>query len=313
MSKVSVIITTHNRCESLKQTLASLSNKQEDINLEDCEILVVDNNSTDETKEFVTNLQENVSISIRYLFEGQQGKSYALNTGIKVASGDIIAFIDDDAIADSKWLTNIVTCFIDSDCDAVGGRVLPIYPANTPAWIKKHYMLLAGPIVCHDYGENTLEYDKRTMQPFVGANIAIKKSCFEELGLFRTDLGPGTGTFGDDSEVFTRLKTANKKVIYCGNTLVYHKSDKARMTYVYFAKWWIREGRYRAVIYYDKTKPMKRIFGFPRYLLLEIFKSAWACLINLGNREEFLKCWFQLYLQIGKGYEYRHLYQESGY
>jgi glycosyltransferase involved in cell wall biosynthesis len=309
MPRISVIIATYNRCGSLKKTIYSLL-EQEEINHAEYEIIVVDNNSKDRTKEVAEEAyREKAEMNIVYVFEPTQGKSNALNTGIKVVKGDIVAFIDDDAIADKKWLVNIVRCFRDRGCDAMGGRILPLYPNDTPEWVRKHRELLAGPIVSHDYGEETMEYDKKTMYPFVGANMAVKKSCFEGNGYFRTDLGPAAGTCGEETELFARLWEANKKIVYCGAASVQHETEKARMTYSYFAKWWIKRGRYRARMEQNRVKTLALVFGFPRYLLPDILESVWGCLINIADRQNFLKNWFELFLKIGVGLESWRLYQ----
>lgn len=93
-----------------------------------------------------------------YFFEEKDGKSHVLNRGITVSGGDTIAFLDDDVIVDKNWLTNIWKCFKQYNCDAVGGRILPLYPKKTPRWAIENKDLLSGPIVRHDYGEETKIY-----------------------------------------------------------------------------------------------------------------------------------------------------------
>src|SRR5215213_1970195 len=101
--KFSVVIATYNRADELPKTLASLAALQVS---EPWEVIIVDNNSSDNTKEVVLNAVEGFPVRLRYLHERQQGRSAALNTGIKAAQGEIIATTDDDVRIERDWLTN---------------------------------------------------------------------------------------------------------------------------------------------------------------------------------------------------------------
>ena len=115
---ISVIIVTLNRAESLKETLTSLvkQSRQPD------EVIVVDNGSRDNTKELTLSFSDR--LNIKYIYEGQRGIPYARNTGIRNATTDIIAFIDDDCVADKNWLKYLEIPFIkDPYIGVVGGEV----------------------------------------------------------------------------------------------------------------------------------------------------------------------------------------------
>src|SRR5829696_9022741 len=100
--KFSVVIATYNRADELVRTLDSLRNLQV---AEPWEVVIVDNNSSDNTKEVVLKAAENFPVPLRYLHEPQQGRSAALNTGIKASHGEIIATTDDDVRVEPDWLT----------------------------------------------------------------------------------------------------------------------------------------------------------------------------------------------------------------
>ena len=104
---MSVIICTYNRCESLRQILQCLL--FQDFDKFKYEIIVVDNNSTDNTREIVTEMSKSSAVSIKYIFENRQGLCYARNTGIQYARGEIIAFTDDDVLLDKYFLPTIKT------------------------------------------------------------------------------------------------------------------------------------------------------------------------------------------------------------
>src|ERR1700733_6053483 len=111
--KITVILCTYNRCMSLARTLDSVAT-QTLPERADWEILVVDNNSRDQTRKVVDEFCRQYPGRFRYIFEPQQGKSHALNTGIREAQGDILAFVDDDVVVAKGWIHNLTRVFHDS-------------------------------------------------------------------------------------------------------------------------------------------------------------------------------------------------------
>ncbi len=309
--KISIIIATYNRCEHLKKILASLI-KQERNTSFTFEIIVADNNSTDATKTVAESFKPRFNEDIKYLFESKQGKSYALNSAIQSAQGDIVVFTDDDVIADPDWLINIVECFKRYDCDGLGGRILPVYPPGTAQWIIDNADLLVGPIVYYDYGESLKPYVK-PMYEFLGANFSFKKNLFEESGLFRTDIGPGKGKLGEDTEITNRFLKAGKKLYYCGNAIIRHPVDSSRMSLKYIARWYFELGKYRTVIDEQGKIPTNLIYiaGVPRYLIGQILKQTLQLVLNILNTRNFLRIWINLFINIGKAKEIRHIYYNN--
>jgi len=311
---ITVIVPTHNRCESLKDTLSSLLEQACDNNF-DYEIIVVDNNSKDKTREVVEEYKAKFKKKLRYIFERKQGVSSARNRGIKEARGEIIAFTDDDCIVDKYWLVNIWNCFRKYNCDAVGGRVLPLYPKNTPKWIVANKDILSGPIPYHDYGEETKIYvrdrTKFRMRPFIGANMAFRKKCFNENGYFLINLGPGRGIMGEDSEFFGRLERNNVSIYYCGESIVYHKIEKERLKWRYIADWFIKLGRYSAIE--EKICSPNQInflFGAPRYIFKEMMQDSFWLFFGLIIKEKkILKKIIRFFWNVGKIIEFRKLYK----
>ena len=116
---ISVVVCTYNRSQILPKMIHSLIDSF-DRGLGDLEIIIIDNNSSDETKSVVDDICLASSQIIRYFFEPQQGLNYARNRGIKESQGDIITFTDDDVEIHEDWLENIWKCFSKYDCDAVG-------------------------------------------------------------------------------------------------------------------------------------------------------------------------------------------------
>ena len=111
---LSVVICTYNRASSLAVTLEALLMQEATPSLR-WEVVVVDNNSSDHTREVVEGFAARNEIRVVYTFEPNQGQSHARNTGVKVAHGDVIAFTDDDVIPERNWVAHLVAVFAKSN------------------------------------------------------------------------------------------------------------------------------------------------------------------------------------------------------
>lgn len=140
--RITVVLCTYNRCQSLLKALESLAASELPEAVE-WEVLVVDNNSSDRTREVVEEFCRHNLTHFRYQFEPQQGKSFALNTGIREARGGIIAFVDDDVIADKAWLQNLTAPLASGEWAGTGEKYCrigmfcfhPGWPLTVPlAW-----------------------------------------------------------------------------------------------------------------------------------------------------------------------------------
>ena len=309
---ISVIICTYNRYESLKETLDSLKTL-EDCKYFDYEIIIVDNNSNDKTKDVVYSCMPEFFGRLKYVFEQKQGLSYARNKGIEEANGEIIVFTDDDVIVDKKWLTNIVNCFKKYNCDGVGGRIIPLYPEKVPQWIKDYKHLLCGPIVAHDYGECDKIYGKEKMNPFVGASMAYKKEIFAECGLFNADLGVGKGMLGEDTDFFWRVLENNRVLYYCGEAMLFHKVDLNRVNIFYISNYFLKMGCSLLTIEYDQIVNEKVIyyFGIPRFFIKSLLANLVGIVYYLFNTEMRIKKWIALCVVLGKCCQSRQIFYKS--
>jgi len=224
---LSVIICTYNRAESLKRTFDSLMNQQGVNDKKLWELLIVDNNSNDQTSEVVEKYMENTRLNIRYVFEPRQGKTYALNTGISNARGQVLAFTDDDVIADSKWVASIMEAAQNYRYEGFGGKVVPLWPSAVPPWIQPTgpyaKPIVGSPIVSHDCGDEIKEYGESMWVP-IGANMFFRREVFEKYGEFRTDLGPKGEIYGpyEDSELGFRLKKNGERILYFPRAVIYN-------------------------------------------------------------------------------------------
>ncbi len=305
---ISVLIATYNRCDSLKKMVDSFFLQQFD-NSYEFELLLIDNNSTDSTKSYVNELIQQHKTNVRYIFEPRQGKSNALNTAIASARGEILAFTDDDVVIDINWLNNIARFARENEFDAVGGKVVPVYPANTPQWIKDYKNILNGPIVNYDNGDSIQKYDGKLL-PFIGANMVIKKNVFESLGDFNVEFGPGAGTMGEDTAIFRKIFNNGKTIYYVPDVLVAHPVERSRITLTYIANWSIGMGQYYALKEINAPGLIK-YFGVPRYLYWAILKILFKMIIAIFNKRKLIQLYLELFLRIGMIKKYRSHYKDS--
>lgn len=319
MPTVSVIIAACNRCEDLKKVLENLLAQKVEGKFA-YEVLVVDNNSIDATKEaveswipgFASSETQNGRLGLRYLFEARQGKSYALNRGIREATGDILAFTDDDVVVDPYWIARLVECFEKYRCDGVGGRVVPVYPDRTPKWIRNNPVKLAGIVVVADYGEETKPFDT-PMDPFIGSNYAFKRKVFDDCGLFRVDLGPGAAAMGEDTEFIERLSAKGCSLYYCGAALIRHPVDLSRLRLGYIAKWHMALGRFAARREMEAIVKQRFVYylGVPRYLIKGFLTDMLFLIPNALNRFYFFNRLRGIFRKAGMISEYRQNYRRG--
>jgi glycosyltransferase involved in cell wall biosynthesis len=218
---ITVILCTYNRCQSLQRTLESVAASVLPDSIE-WEVLVVDNNSQDQTRTAVEEFSRRYPGRFRYLFEGKPGKSYALNAGIRAAQGDILAFTDDDVTVERAWLQNLTSPLKDGQWAGVGGRVILQWPDSIPRWLSKDGPYATQCFPGFDAGENAKELN----WPPVGTNMAFRKSVVEKNGGFRTDLGPSPNReipqCGEDTEFGRRLMSSGKRLRYEPLAVVFH-------------------------------------------------------------------------------------------
>jgi glycosyltransferase involved in cell wall biosynthesis len=300
---ISVVLCTYNRCQSLQRALESAAALVLPESVE-WEILVVDNNSNDQTRETVENFSSRYPGRFRYLFETQQGKSYALNTGIREARGDVLAFMDDDVTLDPDWLGNLTANLHTEQWAGAGGRILPKWTCSPPRWLSPESPHAAGPLVAF---HPRLEAGQ-LHEPPIGTNMAFRKAMFEKYGGFRVDLGPAPGSEirCEDTEFGRRLLVAGERMCYEPTALVYHPVPENRIKKQYFLAWWFDKARGDMRV--NGVPPGTKFYvaGIPMYLIrrLTVWTLRWmvavdpvrrfTCKLNAwGNAGEILECYHQ--------------------
>jgi glycosyltransferase involved in cell wall biosynthesis len=297
--KITAILCTYNRCLSLARALNSLAISILPETVE-WEVLVVDNNSSDQTEVVVKDFSHRFPGRFRYLLERQQGKSHALNSGICEARGDILAFVDDDVTVEPEWLQNLTGTLLDSQLAGCGGRILPQRGFVPPNWLALDgpYNLVGALCAYFDLGDVSREL---TDPPF-GANMAFRKEMFARYGDFRTDLGPfPDNKIGfEDTEFGRRLMAAGERLRYVPTAVVYHEVPDYRVRKEFLLKWWFDFGRgsVRETQKKAGTLAILKILG--RAMLTTI---QWALSFD-PRRRFYLKC--RVWYAAGKIVEYCH-------
>ena len=304
MPKFSVVVPTFNRAHLIKFSINSLLWQS----FRDFEIIVIDDGSTDNTKEVLKPLMA----KIRYCHQKNGGISSARNLGIKEAKGEYIAFTDDDIIADQTWLSAIDQCFRENHCDVVGGRVLPIYTKDTPSWVMKEPTKMSGGVVIYDYGEETVNHEP-SRHSFIGCNFAFRREIFKECGDFRVDIRfKGRIALGEDTEIIERIMKKNKVLFYCGKAVVHHPVDMRRLSLRHFMRWNIALGRYSArQEQEDKNKHFTYWLGVPRYLWKGVILDLGCLCASVFDRLSLQLAWRNFFRKVGMISEYQVMQREG--
>ncbi|NCU32670.1 MAG: glycosyltransferase, partial [Candidatus Moranbacteria bacterium] len=246
---LSVIIPTYNNSQTLKVTLESLL-KQRECERFDFEIIVVDNNSSDDTKLQVDILMEKFSGKLIYRFEPRQGNAYARNNGIKHSRGKWICFTDDDCVADPHWLLHIYSAFCDIQADVVQGKI--VLATMIPPGLPYNLDFLKQRFAGVDYGEPGFISGK----DLVGANAHFRRSIFDKFGGY--SVHPAF-SINQDTEFSRRLARAGVKFYYTPKAVIHHHFDENRITEAYLQKQSFMWGRSDVFLDESFSSPLRHV------------------------------------------------------
>ncbi len=276
----SIIICTYNRATMVTNLVRNLLKQEVSPSLA-WEILVIDNNSNDATAVEIQSTRGHADGRVSYIMEARQGKSFALNTAVEHATGEVLIFIDDDVTPVSGWLQAYVDVFDDADCAGAGGRILPSYESELPEWFDPE-----GPFPFKfDFGDRPC----KLIAPPFGANMAYRRSIFEQYGCFRIDLGPSgeaAGGLGEDSEFGSRLLRDGRTLIYCSESLVHHPVTAEQVSKDFLVNWHRRYGR-SLVSRGELVNAGTGLGGIPRFLLRKLVEDFMKWLFTFGQRSRF--------------------------
>ena len=242
----SIIIPTYNRSSLLIKLLKSLLKMQ--FSSSEYEILVIDNNSSDQTKERVDKIiRDNTKYSIQYFFEKKPGLHNARHRGLKESKGEILCYLDDDVTVDDKWLEGVSETFASTNAVLVGGKVLPVYEVDPPEWIAslwntKNGNKILGILSLIDLGNLIREVDPVYIY---GCNFSIQKKILIKCDGFHPDSFPDSLIkYRGDGETGLAFKIKEKgyKCYYNPKACVFHFIPQKRLTVNYFCKRMFNQG-----------------------------------------------------------------------
>lgn len=281
-----ILICTYNRAGLLGPTLDSLARLRAPGRTWD--VLVVDNNSTDATRQVVEARQASYPVPLQYLFETRQGKSWALNTGLAHAAGAIIAFTDDDVEVPEGWLEAALEPLDRRRGIAyTGGPVEPMWECPPPRWLAPAGNL-GGTIAVKDHGPEPFIFEERRKTP-LGVNMAVRRELIAAIGGFRPDLGRrGKSLLGQEqAEFFYRSRATGALGLYVPEMVLRHFVPASRLTLRYFRRWWFWKGISQARLHriHRQTElglnleAVPHLLGVPRYMLRSIVGEGAAALM----------------------------------
>ncbi len=236
----SIIIPTKDRCEILKQLLDSIKELRGLTRIQP-EIIVGDNASTDRTWELLRAEGRQYPVPLHALSVSRSGKCTVMNEAIRVAHGEILVFLDDDVVLHPGWLEAVEDFFLDGQYRVAQGTIRIQSPDSEDSQILK---------LLHRYRTiPNLEYpgENRDFHSLNGANMAISRTVFDQVGNFDERLGPGASGTSEDVEMAQRILQAGIKIGYMKGAIVFHRVDRSRLTETYFKAIHRRQGQSRAL------------------------------------------------------------------
>lgn len=239
---LTVIICTYNREKYIRSLLESIA--ANDLNKQQYEIVLVDNNCTDNTQLVCEQFAaDHTDVTFRYVVETEQGLSAARNKGIQEAKGDLIVYIDDDAFVDTHYLSDYVNWFASHpETMAAGGPIEPYYEqGEEPKWMTPYTRALLTAWM--NYGDKVREYPKGRYPG--GGNAAYRKEVFDRVGLFNTSLGRKGGNLmgSEEKDIFAKMHALGMQVLYLPSPVLHHSIPPYKLEEEYFNRLTLQMGQ----------------------------------------------------------------------
>ncbi|MEM7579413.1 MAG: glycosyltransferase [Mastigocoleus sp.] len=235
-TRISAIICTHNRDNYLGAAIDSLL--EQDCSI-DFEVLVIDNASSDRTRAVVEERLNHPRL--KYIYESTVGLSVARNTGAQNSSGEIIAYLDDDAVASKAWLQTLYSAFQDNQRLAIaGGKVTLLWQKGmqAPKWLSSG---LAANLGAYDLGDKLVYIENPGLTPR-GLNYSIRRNFLDEIGGFDTNLGRvGKNLLSNEELQMTELALEKGWLVaYIPDAIAAHNVSPERVKPGWFFQrgWW---------------------------------------------------------------------------
>jgi len=292
---VTVVLCTWNRATLLEGALAALVAQTDP---PDHEVVVVDNDSTDDTRRVIDRYAA-AHPQVRCVFEGAAGLSHARNAGVAHTTGRVVAFTDDDVRVPPDWLREIArTSERYPDAAFFGGPVLPEWPGTVPAWLTDERWSALG---VQSYGAEPFRVDERRPVCLIGANLVLRRSALASIGPFNPAvqrIHDGIGSTEDD-EYHRRLWAAGAQGVYEPRLRVSAVVTPDRLTRSYHRRWHFGHGRHVARMRIPEVERARlRMLGIPSHLVRQACVDALQTLRGRLQRDAArafaseLRLWF---------------------
>ncbi len=286
---ISIIVCTWNRAETLRTTLNSLNDQQTAAGLP-IDVVVVDNNSTDQTRAVVDDAQRHWHFgTLRYLFEPSQGKQFALNSGIAFCKHDVLAFTDDDIVFEPNWTIEIARIFANPKIDLVGGKTLISWPVTgQPEWYHPSMSAILAGV---DLGNSRYAPAPQDYAP-AGSNMVARRSLFKRIGGF------SEAHFRHmDFEFGMRSQRMQAVIAYEPSLVVYAPVDEACLTQRYFRRWAFKVGIAR-----DTAAPPTEttLLAVPRWVYRQLIQDIIQLILGFASDKSSNK--FEVELRAWRGF-----------
>jgi glycosyltransferase involved in cell wall biosynthesis len=260
--RLDVVVPTYKRSALLRRTIASLIEAPIPETLE-VAILIVDNNSEDDTEQVVLELQAQTERRLLYIRETNQGLSHARNAGIRAGTGEIIGFIDDDEEIHQDWYNVVAREFEDRATQFIGGPYLPNWGAPPPFWLPPGYHSVIGVVV----PKPRSPFGRSFQANLMGGNAVVRRNVFDNIGLYSTKLGrSGKGLLSDeDAEFYGRLCSADLHGMYVPDLMIHHYIPASRLTRNYHRRWCYWRGVSQGYADRESKETLPYLLGVPRH------------------------------------------------
>ena len=247
--KVSLVIPTYKRQADLHECLRSVF----DLQFPPDEVIVVDSNSMDGTEELKN------SFPIKFVSIKERSRERALNLGISSASGDIVAFLDDDVVICKEWLDEIMEPYANSNVGGVGGRVIPYGKSkdfHVPIGRSDVGKVFPTGLVIGNFDLPLQRQIK--VDSFIGCNMSFRRELLSKIGGF--DENYSEYCYRDETDLCIRIRKLGHTLIYNPKAIVWHKYKGK--SFSQWSYWYVRNHVY----FYFKNFFAQNRLSFPMFL-----------------------------------------------
>ena len=292
---LTVAICTWNRCALLEQTLERMRNLVVPPRVR-WELLVVNNNCTDQTDTVISSFSER--LPIRRIFEPQPGQTYARNSAINAARGELMIWTDDDVLVGCDWLQNYTAASAKyADASFFGGQILPWFEGSPPEWLATHWRSVESAYAVRDLGSQHQKFTNQ-MLPY-GANFAVRMDKQRKYS-FDVNIGlrPGSTMRGDETTLLKQMLDDGLEGMWIPEARVQHFIPKTRQTTKYLWNYAIGQGQ--QIQKSSRVINQRHLLGKPRWL--------WRATMQASIQYHFSRCfggpadWLPLMMKYGRLY-----------